>query len=65
MAMTRDHDSNIWVGTTRGLMRITAQGAFEQEDGRIGEPSDPVTALFEDREGNLWIGRRVTVQVDS
>ena len=43
----------IWVGTdSRGLLRFNAQGvAFLHEND-----SEAVTALFEDREGNLWIG---------
>ena len=52
--MIRDRDSNLWVGTTGGLVRVTkdgvpAKGVNAQNQGRI-------TALFEDREGNLWIG---------
>jgi signal transduction histidine kinase/ligand-binding sensor domain-containing protein len=56
LAMVRDRDANIWVGTdSRGLMRFNAQGpAFLGEE----DPSSAaVTAIFEDREGNLWIGR--------
>jgi signal transduction histidine kinase/ligand-binding sensor domain-containing protein len=52
LAMGRDRDANIWVGTdSRGLLRFNSQGvAFHDSD------SQAVTALFEDREGNLWIG---------
>jgi signal transduction histidine kinase/ligand-binding sensor domain-containing protein len=53
LSMVRDHDANLWVGTdSRGLLRFNAQGvAFLNEND-----SEAVTALFEDREGNLWIG---------
>ena len=53
LAMARDHDANIWVGTdSRGLLRFNSQGvAFLPNSD-----SQAVTALFEDREGNLWIG---------
>ncbi len=52
-AMIRDRDSNVWVGTARGLLRVNGDGV--SVDGGPGT-SEPVTALFEDREGNLWIG---------
>jgi signal transduction histidine kinase/ligand-binding sensor domain-containing protein len=53
LAMVMDHDANVWVGTSDGLVRIDSRGAlsFERRDS-----SSAVTALFEDREGNLWIG---------
>jgi ligand-binding sensor domain-containing protein/signal transduction histidine kinase len=52
-AMIRDRDSNIWVGTSRGLQRIDARGGFSAEQG---DNARSVSALFEDREGNLWVG---------
>ena len=54
LTMIRDRDLNVWVGTSKGLIRISPQGsaAFSKRDN----DSDPVTALFEDREGNLWAG---------
>lgn len=52
--MIKDRDVNVWVGTSKGLVRVTPQGtaAFLKPAG----DSIPVTALFEDREGNLWAG---------
>jgi signal transduction histidine kinase/ligand-binding sensor domain-containing protein len=52
LAMARDREANIWIGTAGGLFRINAQGVSSWER-RSGES---VTALFEDREGNLWVG---------
>jgi len=56
LAMLRDHDSNLWVAAGRnGLLRIDRQGVsrqYRQEDGLLGD----ATTLFEDRDGNLWIG---------
>jgi signal transduction histidine kinase/ligand-binding sensor domain-containing protein len=51
LALSRDRESNIWVGTANGLARINAKGVLSSEN-RAGA----VTALFEDREGNLWVG---------
>src|SRR5260370_20430191 len=51
----RDRDSNIWVGTAAGLLRINGGGtSFSDEEALRGYGA--VDALFEDREGNLWIG---------
>ena len=56
LAMTRDRDANIWVGTdSRGLLRLNSRGiASLGENAR--ESGEAVTAIFEDREGSLWIG---------
>jgi len=53
LAMIRDRDSNIWVGTAGGLARVNGE-EVSFDEGR--ETAGPVTALYEDREGNLWIG---------
>jgi PAS domain S-box-containing protein len=56
VAMLRDHNGGLWVGTVeRGLLHIY-QGkttVFAQSDGLSG---DHVVSLFEDREGNIWAG---------
>src|SRR5258705_5426347 len=45
----------MWVGTTRGLLRINGKGSsFSEENELRGDGG--INALFEDREGNLWIG---------
>jgi len=55
LSLLRDRDSNIWVGTTRGLLRINAKGiAFSEENELRG--GGGINVMFEDREGNLWIG---------
>src|SRR5262249_9469917 len=54
LAMVRDSDSNIWIGAASGgLLRVNQRGvsAFDQADRR-----ETVTAVFEDRDHNIWIG---------
>jgi ligand-binding sensor domain-containing protein/signal transduction histidine kinase len=54
LAMIRDRDGNVWIGTNDGLMRVNANGVSLDQSSH---PIDgPVTALREDRDGNLWIG---------
>src|SRR6185436_19660577 len=54
LAMIRDHDGNIWIGTASGqLLRLNRHGVASLDDrGRRGA----VTAVFEDRDRNLWMG---------
>jgi signal transduction histidine kinase/ligand-binding sensor domain-containing protein len=56
LAMVRDHDENVWIGTTSGhLLRVNRHGVVsldERDRGRRGA----VTSVFEDRDRNLWIG---------
>ena len=54
-AMTRDRDGSLWVGTMgHGLFRIrgTSVEHYGQAEGLSG---DDVQALYEDREGILWV----------
>ena len=54
-AMTVDRDGSLWVGTVGdGLFRI--RGTSVEHYGRAeGLSGDDVQALYEDREGNLWV----------
>src|SRR5215831_12818947 len=54
LSMLRDRDSNIWVGTVRGLARINGNGMSIWDEGQ--PRSGAINALFEDREGNIWVG---------
>jgi ligand-binding sensor domain-containing protein/signal transduction histidine kinase len=54
LSMLRDRDSNIWVGTVRGLARINDNGMSVWDEGQPGNGA--INALFEDREGNIWVG---------
>jgi signal transduction histidine kinase/ligand-binding sensor domain-containing protein len=56
LALLRDRESNIWVAAgARGVVRITGSGMswFRNWDARA---RGIATAVFEDREGNIWIG---------
>ena len=56
LAMLVDHDGNLWVGTNaQGLARLNSSGVAWMEPS-TGMASEAITALFEDREGNLWVG---------
>src|SRR5262249_9879622 len=54
--LLRSSDGNLWVGTVdRGLMHVHGGRTdwFEQSDGLTG---NTVFAIFEDHEGNVWVG---------
>lgn len=53
LAMLMDRQSNLWIGTRTGLVRLNERGPATADSGQTGVA---VTALFEDREGNLWTG---------
>lgn len=53
--LLRDRDGGLWIGTVgRGLIRIYhgRTDVFSRLDGLSG---DVILALFEDREGNVWV----------
>ncbi|MEO8596063.1 MAG: two-component regulator propeller domain-containing protein [Candidatus Solibacter sp.] len=55
LVLAGDRDSNVWCVTTGGLFRIDPAGAVSA--GVPPHPgSGPLRAIFEDREGNLWLG---------
>lgn len=56
LSLAVDRDANLWVGTnSRGLVRVDRFGVASRVDP-VGDSSDAVTAIFEDREGNIWTG---------
>jgi ligand-binding sensor domain-containing protein/signal transduction histidine kinase len=57
--MVADRQGRLWIGTLGdGLLRVSpGAGAAVEEFNRPGVASyDDVLAVFEDREGNIWVG---------
>jgi signal transduction histidine kinase len=52
LALTEDHEGNLWVGTNHGLFRITPDGTVSPDRDSEGE----VTTIYQDREGDIWFG---------
>ena len=55
LALTKDRDGNVWVGTRQGLMRITPALAFSTELVNRA-PDNETTTIYEDRDGDIWFG---------
>lgn len=53
-----DRHGILWAGTTANGLARYANGKFEFLTKADGLSSDDVTSLFEDAEGNLWVGTR-------
>lgn len=55
-ALLRDRDGTVWIGTQdQGLIRVKNERV--ERFGRVnGLSSDFVISLFEDHEGNVWVG---------
>lgn len=60
-AMLEDHQGILWVGTDRGLFRLDS--TRRRLVRYLNNPADPdsipadwVLALYEDREGGIWVG---------
>jgi ligand-binding sensor domain-containing protein/signal transduction histidine kinase len=53
--MLRDRDGGLWMGTTdRGLVHVH-QGRTDVFSSSAGLSGDDVVAIFEDREGSIWV----------
>ena len=54
--LLRDHRDALWIGTIQhGLLRVQ-NGTVTQFSHDNGLTGDFVSTLFEDREGNIWVG---------
>lgn len=54
----REDNGIFWVGTTRGLQKISSNSPFQFFDIRSGLPNEYVRSLMVDSKNNLWIGVR-------
>jgi ligand-binding sensor domain-containing protein/signal transduction histidine kinase len=65
----KDTDGNLWIGTVDGLNRLKSSNFGEIKSGdskqifgtfstRDGLSNNFVRSIYEDREGNIWIGTR-------
>jgi signal transduction histidine kinase/ligand-binding sensor domain-containing protein len=55
-AILRDHDGGVWIATSASGILRSLNGATESLGYKDGFSSDTVICLFEDREGNVWVG---------
>ncbi|MEA2562186.1 MAG: hypothetical protein QOH06_3690 [Acidobacteriota bacterium] len=67
VALGERRDGSMWVGTYRyGLFRLPHDGApLQQFTAAEGVPAGPVTVVFEDSRGMLWVGSREGLAVES
>jgi signal transduction histidine kinase/ligand-binding sensor domain-containing protein len=56
LAMIRDRANNVWIAAgSQGLVRVDSRGRASRRMSNAA-PAPNVTSVFEDREGNVWIG---------
>ncbi len=56
LSMCDDHEGNLWIGTLgAGLVRVSPLGVAFYRASRV-LPDNTISAIFEDREQNLWVG---------
>jgi ligand-binding sensor domain-containing protein len=53
-AFAEDASGNVWIGLTRGLVR-SSHGSFATFTERDGLPRRPITDIYRDRTGRLWL----------
>lgn len=62
-AVLADREDNIWLGTDRGVLRISSRGEMERFRFEESDPysltADHVLSLYEDAQGAVWIGTEV------
>lgn len=58
IALLQDHSGNLWVGTWYQLFRILPSGAIDEFSERNGLPKEAFNCLFEDENGQIWVGLR-------
>jgi ligand-binding sensor domain-containing protein/signal transduction histidine kinase len=61
LTIMEDRDKNLWIGTSRGLLRFNSVGAEWVPTGPNADRT-PVTAVVQDREGDIWFGVGSTLE---
>ncbi|HSN56063.1 MAG TPA: two-component regulator propeller domain-containing protein [Candidatus Sulfomarinibacteraceae bacterium] len=54
-ALLADSDGSLWIGTSVGLYRMTADGPAVRVDVPIGDPPARARDLLVDRSGSIWV----------
>jgi signal transduction histidine kinase/ligand-binding sensor domain-containing protein len=52
----RDRDGGLWIGALGGGLTHLQQGQIDQFSQSDGLSSNTIEGLFQDREGNIWVG---------
>src|SRR3984885_9444631 len=56
-ALMVSRDGNLWIGTEGGGLVRYAEGKFQSYGAKDGLSDGFVRALFQDREGTIWVGK--------
>jgi ligand-binding sensor domain-containing protein len=65
ISMTQTRDGYLWLGTINGLVRFDGiRFTVYDEYNTPGLASTPISSLYEDRKGNLWIGTDTDRRID-
>jgi signal transduction histidine kinase/ligand-binding sensor domain-containing protein len=56
LSMVVDRHDNLWLGGTLGLIERSPAGEIRKYTERDGLPNGSVRGLWEDRDGNIWVG---------
>ena len=55
-AILEDAEGTIWIGTDKGLFKISPDGAWQLITKKNGLASDIISIIFQDKEKNIWFG---------
>jgi ligand-binding sensor domain-containing protein/two-component sensor histidine kinase len=54
--MLEDDNENLWIATTKGLVKIYPNGSWQIFEEKDGLPSGNISCIYLDKEKNIWIG---------
>ena len=55
-SIIEEEDGGYWIGTLKGLIHLFPGGGYQLYNEKDGLPSATISALYRDREKNIWIG---------